>query len=184
MLHRRPVVLASGVAVAAFVLLAAGCGGGSPETAGVASSGTTTVQYGPGAAAGALAFARCMRAHGAPNWPDPGSNGDFDKRKLVQLGISVSRIRAIEQRSCHYVFESRSEAQTITPAERADYLEAAACMRAHGFPGFPDPAFPNGHLRLDIPSSVDQDTPRFKRAAATCTKLIPAGLPYSSSGGR
>jgi hypothetical protein len=54
-------------------------------------------------------------------------------------------------------------------------------MRSHGFPDFPDPAFENNSVQTDVPSSIDQDAPRFKSAATICTKLIPAGLPYSGS---
>ena len=69
-LCRRPLILASVVAVAAFSLLAAGCGGGgSPGVASVASSTTaattTTTQN------GLLAFSACMRSNGMPNFPDP-----------------------------------------------------------------------------------------------------------------
>jgi hypothetical protein len=54
-------------------------------------------------------------------------------------------------------------------------------MRSHGFPDFPDPTFQNDNVQTNIPANVNQDAPPFKRAAATCTKLIPAGLPYSRS---
>jgi hypothetical protein len=193
---RCPLILSSAVAVVAFASLAVGCGGGG--AAGVASvsssaaptagspAATTTVQYGStGASAGALAFARCMRSHGIPNWPDPGSNGAFDKTKLRQLRISPSRVRAIEERSCNYDFENggRRQRPTITAADRTDYLEAAACMRRHEFPDFPDPTFQNNDVNLDIPSSINTDSPQFKSAARTCTKLIPAGLPYSRPDG-
>jgi len=175
----RPLILGVVAVATAFSLLAAGCGGGS--SSGVAgSAGTTTIQYGTSeAAAEALTFARCMRSHGIPNFPDPLSNGDFDKAKLRQLGVGLSRLRSIQDRYCHVDFENPGEAQTITAAERADYLRAAACMRRHGFPDFPDPTFPGHSVRVDIPASIDQSSSRFRSAATTCTKLIPAGLPYT-----
>jgi hypothetical protein len=110
------------------------------------------------------------------------SNGGFDKSKLVQLGVSPSRIQAIEESSCHYVFQNAGQ-QTITPADQTDYLAAAACMRTHGFPNFPDPTFPNGGVRVDIPQAIDQSSRQFTSAATTCTKLIPAGLPYTRPNG-
>jgi hypothetical protein len=185
---RRPFVLVSAVPVAALALLAAGCGGGgSPGVASVGSSttttpsGTTTTQS--GTLASAFAFARCMRAHGIPGWPDPTSGGAFDKSKLRLLGISVSRVRALEEGPCNIPLPSPgSQSSTITPADRADYLRAAACMRTHGFAGFPDPTFQSNSVQTNIPSSIDQDSAAFKGAAAICTKLIPAGLPYSGSG--
>ena len=54
-------------------------------------------------------------------------------------------------------------------------------MRSHGFPDFPDPTFGNNSVETNIPSSIDQDSSPFKSAAAICTRLIPAGLPYSRS---
>jgi hypothetical protein len=56
-------------------------------------------------------------------------------------------------------------------------------MRSHGFPDFPDPTFPNNNVQTNIPSSIEQDSSQFRSAAATCTKLIPTGLPYSKSSG-
>jgi hypothetical protein len=182
--HTRPLILGVVTVATAFSLLAAGCGGGSsPGVA--ASAGTTTIEYGAsGAQASALAFARCMRSHGVPNWPDPQIDGGFDKAKLRQLGIGLPRLRSIEGRYCHVDFENPGEAQTITAAERADYLRAAACMRRHGFPDFPDPTFPGNSVRVDIPASIDQSSSRFRNAATICTKLIPEGLPYTRPPGQ
>src|ERR1700729_488619 len=95
---RRSSILACVVAVAALSLIAAGCGGGSPQVASVTSARTTaatTTQY------GAVAFSRCMRSHGELNFPDPTSSGAFDGTKLKQLGASgqlrrVTQLRAAQ----------------------------------------------------------------------------------------
>jgi len=71
----------------------------------------------------------------------------------------------------------------LTAKEQHDYLRAAACMRSHGITNFPDPTFPGGRVNLSIPSSIDTKSRQFTQAAQTCTKLIPAGLPYSRPGG-
>ena len=195
--RRRPLVLTSAAALAALSLIAAGCGGsGSSGVANVASTtttaaspatgATTTIEYGTnGANAEALSVARCMRSHGIANWPDPESNGAFDKSKLRQLDVSPSRIRSIEERSCKDFFQNAGSGQatTITAADRTDYLKAADCMRRHGFADFPDPTFPDNGVELNIPSSIDTNASTFKRAAETCTKLIPAGLPYTRPNG-
>ena len=161
------------IATVALAVLAAGCDGSGSLGAASATSPTTTAQN------GALAFARCMRSHGVSKWPDPTSNGVFDKSKLLQLGVSGSRITSISH-TCNRLHPNDGRPQkTITPADQADYLRSAACMRAHGFSGFPDPTFQDNNVTLNIPSSIDTHTLAFKTAAATCTKLIPAGLPYS-----
>ena len=75
----------------------------------------------------------------------------------------------------------QTPAQTITPADQADYLKAATCMRSHGIPDFPDPTFQNNTVTFNIPPSIDKNSPQARSAVATCQKLIPTGLPYSSS---
>ena len=175
----RPLIVTSAVAVAAFSLLAAGCGGGSSPGAVRGTTATTPATATP--SNGALAFARCLRSHGLPKWPDPTSSGVFDKSKLRQTGYGVSQVRAVEDGPCKQLLPASPAAPSINAAERIDYLKAAACMRSHGFPNFPDPTFPNSNLHLNIPSSIDQDASPFKSAATICTKLIPAGLPYGSS---
>jgi hypothetical protein len=68
----------------------------------------------------------------------------------------------------------------ITPADRLDYLKAAACIRSHGFPDFPDPTFGNNTVTFNIPPNIDPNSSQAKSAEAICAKLIPPGLPYSN----
>ena len=70
--------------------------------------------------------------------------------------------------------------QTITPADQADYLKAATCMRSHGVSDFPDPTFQNNTVTFNIPPNIDANSPQAKSAEAICVKLIPPGLPYSN----
>src|SRR5439155_22013898 len=97
--------------------------------------------------------------------------------------LASSRLPAVEDGACNIPIPSREPTQTVTPAERIYYLTAAACMRSHGFPDFPDPTFQNNSVEANVPSSINQDSLRFKSAATTCTRLIPAGLPYSHPSG-
>jgi hypothetical protein len=78
--------------------------------------------------------------------------------------------------------KSTQEMQTrpITTADRPDYLKAAACIRSHGFPDFPNPTFANNTVSFHIPPNIDPNSPQAKRAQAICVKLIPPGLPYSN----
>ena len=78
---------------------------------------------------------------------------------------------------------SGNGSQPVTVQDREDYLRAAACIRSHGFSSFPDPTFQNNSVQTNIPSGIDQDSAQFKSAATICTKLIPAGLPYSRPSG-
>ena len=80
------------VIATALTLLAAACGsspGSHPAQAGASASQDS-----------AVAFARCVRAHRVPNWPDPNSAGAFDKSKLTtqQLGAGPPRSRRPRRR--------------------------------------------------------------------------------------
>jgi len=170
---RRAGVLAITVGL---VLLTAACGGSPSSSGGPSSTGS-------GGALSAyishqLAYARCMRAHGIPNFPDPGGDGHFNKHELRQLGISESRARAAGA-ACQNLLPAGQP--PLTAQQQQDYLRAAACMRSHGIAGFPDPSFSGGGVHFPIPSGIDPSSPQFYQARHSCQRLIPAGLPYSGS---
>ena len=179
--------LCVGAGAIVFAPLIAACSGHSSGAAVARVNPTTVVASSAGApmpsaqGTGALAFARCMRAHGLTGWPDPDGSGHFDKSKIRQL-YSDSQIRSVQDKFCAQLLPATSADQTISPQEQQDYLAAAACMRSHGISGFPDPTFSDGHVSTNIPPSIDTNSAQFVQAAQICTKLIPAGLPYSSPG--
>jgi hypothetical protein len=190
----RPLLLAVLAATAGFALLAAGCGGsgGSAGVATVSSSPGTTATTAPNGATTSgntalLAYAHCMRAHGVPGFPDPDNAGRVSKVQVVAARKNDPSAFDSADGTCRHLLPNDSLGpgpQTITPAERTDYLKAAACMRTHGYPNFPDPTFPNNTVSVAIPSSIDQNSARFRAAATVCTKLIPSGLPYSRPPGQ
>src|SRR5665213_2949165 len=128
--YRRPMnqidgrrVALSVALLAAITLLATACTGGSTGASVATLSATATsvnsAADSPSASAtgnGALAFARCMRAHGLPNFPDPTGGGVFDKSKLQQMGYSTSQLRAVQDGPCKTLLPtaSPSPAQTIS----------------------------------------------------------------------
>jgi hypothetical protein len=168
-------------AILALVLAAAACGGSTSSSAGPSSAGAGPSPAGGGGAssaflAQALAFARCVRAHGIPNFPDPDNNGTFSKAALQQLGVSASRLRAAEN-TCPL----SAGPAPLTAQDQRDYLRGAACMRSHGIINFPDPVFSEGRVSFRVPASIDTRSARFTQARQICARLIPAGLPYSSN---
>jgi hypothetical protein len=174
--------VAAVITVTAAGLLAAACGGspsstGSPSSAG---SGGSPAAGGSANSPSALAFARCVRSHGVPNFPDPDSSGQFSKEELRQLGVSDSRLRAAED-PCQNLLPAGQA--PLTAQQQQDYLKAAACMRAHGVANFPDPAFSGGGVHFSIPSSIDTSSAPFTQARQACVRLIPAGLPYNNRSG-
>jgi hypothetical protein len=57
----------------------------------------------------------------------------------------------------------------------AQSVKFAQCMRSHGVPEFPDPD-PNGGGAVNADGSgVDRDSDAYKKAAAACQSLLPAG---------
>jgi hypothetical protein len=167
--------------MAAAAVLAAACGG-SPSSTG---SGGSRTAGGSANSSSAVAYSRCVRAHGVPNFPDPGSNGQIPKEAVVRALREVSDSRAkAATNACANLNPAGQGSPTLTAQEQQDYLRVAACMRSHGITNFPDPTFPGGHLNLPhIPSSIDTKSRQVTQAAQTCTKLIPAGLPYSGDSG-
>ena len=164
------------IATAALALLAA-CGSSS-------SSGDSSHAGGSTRSPSAVAYSACMRSHGVPSFPDPDSSGQIPKEAVIRAAreVSDSRLRAATQ-ACESLNPAGQGSPTLTAQQQQDYLKAAACMRSHGISDFPDPTFPGGRVNLSIPSSIDTTSGQFTHAAQTCTKLIPAGLPYSRPGG-
>jgi len=112
-----------------------------------------------------------MRSHGLPNWPDPESNGAFDKRRLIGLGYSRSQVRAAEGPCGHLlppVSGSPGSAQQ-TRARVADGLSFARCMRSHGVSRFPDPTA-QGELSVAMVLSqgIDIHSPAVLRVVQAC----------------
>jgi hypothetical protein len=168
----RTLVSISAVAVA-LSLLAAGCDSGSPSS--VASVNTTAVSTTPaGAQAAAVAFARCMRSHGVPNWPDPVGGGAFDKSTLARLVPDPSRMRALQVPCEHLLpdFNSSPPPSGQPRAQLADELSFARCMRHHGVARFPDPSVQNGlTVEMVEAQGIDVHSPIVLRVVQRC---IPA----------
>ena len=115
--------------------------------------------------------------------PTPTATGR-SLRKLLYARCARSAIPGPRSatNACASLNPAGQGSPALTAQEQHDYLKVAACMRSHGIPNFPDPTFPGGRVDLSIPSSIDTRSRQFTQAAQTCTKLIPAGLPYSRSG--
>lgn len=129
-----------------------------------------------------------MRSHGVPNFPDPSASGGIPKETGQQLGVSLSQLEAASS-ACQHVIppgESLSgrSVQTIPTQDQQDYIKAAACMRSHGFPTFPEPVFQDGHVEFPMLShDFDLNAPQFQAAFKSCQKNIPPGLPDGGSPG-
>lgn len=88
------------------------------------------------------------------------------------------------QAKCHKLLPGGGQPGSGPPSAQtlARWLKISQCMRKHGISGFPDPttSMPSkppagvgeiadrGGAILLIPSTIDQQSPAFTRAAATC----------------
>jgi len=146
-----------GIGTAGLLCLAlAGCGGGGttadtgatgggPGTAGQAS-GSVAQQ----ARATWLDYARCIRAHGHPDFPDP----QVDSQGHATFGGDAAQDKAMAQQAqpaCGPVLQRlpasvRGQAP-VTPAVLRQEALFAACLRRNGLPQWPDPR-PDGTFPL------------------------------------
>jgi hypothetical protein len=144
--------------LAVAAALTAACGGGPPSAAG--SSGA-----GQGRLAQALAFAHCMRSHGAPNFPDPDSSGGFAMKPSNSSSVNVPRAHA----ACAHLYPNEGK-QLADPAQQAAQqrqgLAFAACMRRHGFAKFPDGW--SGNVGQLISAGIDPSSPQVNAALTKC----------------
>jgi hypothetical protein len=139
-------------------LLAAGCGGGGGSPSASGSSGYQKD----------LVFARCMRAHGVPDFPDPLPDGGFPRTGSANALQSGSAMHACQR--------LLPPVQPLSAAEQARVLTQdlkwTRCMRAHGFPGFSDPSV-RAHAGVVIfaPPGYDPGSPQAQAAGKVCKQL-------------
>ncbi len=185
-------------ALIALSVLVAGCGGTSPS-GGVASlssnasktSTTSSTAAGSSGASGsssspgsqAVAYSACVRAHGVPNFPDP-KISTHGNGVSVAIGINPSissnpHFKSAQQ-ACSKLLPGggpggEGSSHQITPSEQSQYLKAAACIRSHGVPNFPDPTFSGGGVHIEH-QGLNESSPAFKTAVQACESLIPGGV--------
>jgi hypothetical protein len=82
-----------------------------------------------------------MRSHGVPNFPDPISGEGIPKDRLIPFADSPQF--RVAQTACLHVMPADGLGPQTTPQATQTRLAAALafaqCMRARGFPNFPDP---------------------------------------------
>jgi hypothetical protein len=193
-------------ALVGLALLLAGCGGSSsPGVAHVGSS--TTSSNGSGAPGGQsaapesrasaqqklVAFARCMRSHGEPEFPEPTEgNIEIHGGPKSSLNPESAQFQAAEKacKSLQPAGKAPSPAQAAQMQAQA--LKFSECMRSHGVPNFPDPTF-SGHgasirIKGGPGSGLDPNSPQFEAAQKACQSVsplgkAPPGASTSSAGG-
>ena len=157
--------------------LLAACGSGNksggPPVASISSSGSTSSPSGAPKAS-TLAYARCMRAHGIEDFPDPDAHGNLGLNggPGSDLDPNNPAFKAADA-ACKSLLPPP---QAPRPGMRAQNLNYAKCMRQHGISDFPDPK-PDGSLQIQATpgSDLDPNNPQFKAANEACKKYQPGG---------
>jgi len=116
-----------------------------------------------------------MRGHGVPSFPDPAAGGGFD------LGSGIDpRSPAFKsaRRACAQLAPERGGGVQASESQFLAALRFAKCMRAHGFPDFPDPTrvdSPPGPILIvgqglffRVSPTFDPNTSAVNRAVAAC----------------
>ena len=137
--HTRIHLLAVAPAAASAVFVAA-CGGSSPPTNTASAGGPRSGQ--PGYPA--YQFSECMRSHGVSNFPDPVFHREGSHLAvMLKIDPSISRSPAFKSASqaCGHLINGPGAQLSGAALQRQtqNALAFARCMRARGFPSFPDP---------------------------------------------
>jgi len=154
--------------LAGIALLATACGGGASSHVG--AGGTSAA----GGRRPYLAYSRCMRAHGAPFWPNPSAR---EERGGVYMYPITAHILALENGPSWNAALSACAKQApgqlpFTEAQlaaaRTRLMKLTLCMRSHGFPSWPDPEISPNQIGFLPPRGADPGNPKYKAAAQAC----------------
>lgn len=179
--------------LAAIGLLIAACAAGSHDPRAASSGTSTTVTSAPSGSGSSgsgssgsrpseqareteeLRLAQCMRSHGVPNFPDPGSDGGL-LHAISAAGIntrSTAYLTALQ--ACKKYTPAGNVSPGQSAAQSANGLKFSQCMRSHGVPNFPDPSTgPTGGQVINLHGSgIDPSSPAFQAAKEACQKTVP-----------
>jgi hypothetical protein len=167
---RKALAVATTIVVVATAL--GGCGSSSSSPTTSSASAAAGPSPSPTASSNKLQeFARCMRAHGTPNFPDPTPQGTF------QLPASLTaspQFKAADDACKSLAPPGPLRGQAPTTSQLNQALKFVHCMRKQGV-NLPDPT-PQGSFKNKLTASgMDPNSPQFKRALYSCRSLLPPG---------
>jgi hypothetical protein len=184
----RTVAVTAATLAAAVVLVACGGSSGPNNNSNSGNSGSS----GPSAAfrAAELKVSQCIRAHGVPNYPDPGSSGEIQSQSSgngsvtvngVKLDATAQTLQNAQKACAKYAPQAPAVSASQLASIKQGAVKMAECMRKNGVPNFADPSVttgPGGHgVGISIGAvgkgSIDIHSPAFKAARTRCNKYIP-----------
>ena len=154
------------VAAVTCVLAIAACGSSTKPPAESASSSYSSQ----------ITFARCMRSHGVPNFPDPSPpgaslTGNTFGAFALPPGLNLQAPAAQSAlKGCRKTLPGGGGGRGgISESTKLRLLKHAQCMRAHGVSNYRDPTIPShGPIESGPPPGINTDSPVFQRAATAC----------------
>ena len=160
---------AAGLAVLPLIALLAVACSGSPSAAPSASPGPGNVQQ-------LDVFAACMRGQGVENFYF--SNSPQARNSSTALSIMGHYVTGVNpqtsqfstaMKACKHLLPGGGPHQ-LTQQQIDQMVKFAGCMRAHGYPDYPDPIVANGGIEeKPLPSSIDTSSAQFQAAQQTCS---------------
>jgi hypothetical protein len=126
-----------------------------------------------------VAFAKCMRAHGVANFPDPTQRAPIAPHGAQPAPAggftanpdSPGYLRASQD--CKSLAVATPVSQTQSAEMMAAQLRFSTCMRSHGVPNYPDPTSTGEIGRNGAIPGVDESAPAFEAAERKCQRLLP-----------
>jgi hypothetical protein len=163
----------------------AACGSSSSNSSGAASANSNAF----------VTFARCMRAHGLTNFPDP-TDGGGGIQLNANSGLNPQSPGFQDaQKACNrYLPGGGPGSRKPTEEQKELAIQQAQCMRTHGVPNFPDPVLtpptpgPNeliigrDGLFFVFGPGIDPQSPAFQAASKGCGIPIPPASKPQASG--
>lgn len=168
----------AGAAIAVALVLIVRASSTPPQDTGVASvhpSNQGALATSSPQQKGPIAYAACMRSHGVSDFPDPNSNGTL----LLPQGADLSSPQfQSAQQACQSLLAGGAAGPPST-ADQQKAVQYAACMRAHGYPNYPDPTVTGNGFSVEIPPGADPRSSQFQAAMQACRSfnVLPGGAP-------
>ncbi len=176
----QPRLLTAAAALAVAAAIAA-CGSSAPAATGSAAAAASSTGSSSSSSSAMLAFSKCMRANGVPNFPDLSSNGlrvAASGQTISVNGVSVKAPAfASARQKCEPLMPHTRATQGQSAQQARRGLQFSRCMRGHGAPNFPDPKAIGGgganHVAY-LPG-VNLGAPAVQAAAKACGGFGPKG---------
>jgi hypothetical protein len=171
--RRRWSWLRAGVLTAALVgtaLVATACSSGT-HTSAPPTSQSMAVQLD--------LYAACMRSHGVTDFYFTKESDLAPDTPAINIGGEAVPLASVHAGSPTYKAASSAcedklpggPPAPMTEAQKEAALRQAACIRAHGFPTYPDPVFPaGGGVKQQPALGIDVNSPQFQKAMQDCSK--------------